>query len=52
MIRPRIGSFVYNESELATMSWDIDAFWKEGVKGLVFGCLNGEGEVDMRAVHQ
>jgi copper homeostasis protein len=49
MIRPRIGPFVYSESELCVMEQDILAFKSEGVHGVVFGCLTEEGEVDMRA---
>lgn len=49
MIRPRIGPFVYSETELCVMEQDILAFKSEGVNGVVFGCLTEEGEVDMKA---
>ena len=47
IIRPRGGDFLYNESELAEMIFDISAAKELGVDGLVFGCLNPDGSVDM-----
>lgn len=47
IIRPRGGDFLYNESELAEMLFDISAAKELGVDGLVFGCLNADGSVDM-----
>lgn len=47
IIRPRGGDFLYNESELAEMLFDISAAKELGVDGLVFGCLNPDGSVDM-----
>ena len=48
LIRPRAGDFLYSREEM-TMAMD-DAVMivnEGGVDGLVFGCLNEEGDVDM-----
>ena len=47
IIRPRGGDFLYDESEIAEMLFDISAAKELGVDGLVFGCLNPDGSVDM-----
>lgn len=49
MIRPRIGSFVYSETDLGVMEQDVGAFKKAGVMGVVFGCLTQEGDIDKAA---
>ncbi|KAK8853243.1 hypothetical protein IAR55_003945 [Kwoniella newhampshirensis] len=47
MIRPRVGSFVYTQSEIETMLAEIEAFREMGeVRGFVFGCLKEDGTVD------
>ncbi|MFZ4647563.1 MAG: copper homeostasis protein CutC [Gemmataceae bacterium] len=46
MIRPRGGDFVYDESEIAVMQYDIQLAKQMGVDGLVLGCLNPDGTVD------
>ena len=47
MIRPRTGSFVYTEDEVQTMLYDIETFKAHGAMGFVFGCLDGDGNVDV-----
>ena len=47
MIRPRTGSFVYGRAEVDTMLHEIAAFKALGVRGVVFGCLTEDGEVDV-----
>ncbi len=47
IIRPRGGDFLYDESEIAEMLFDISAAKELGADGLVFGCLNPDGSVDM-----
>lgn len=47
MIRPRPGSFVYSEAEVEVMLEDISAFKSAGASGIVFGCLLGDGSVDV-----
>ena len=47
IIRPRGGDFLYSESEIREMVYDIEAAKGLGVDGLVFGCLCPDGSVDM-----
>ena len=47
IIRPRGGDFLYSESEIREMVYDIKAAKGLGVDGLVFGCLCPDGSVDM-----
>ena len=47
IIRPRGGDFLYSESEIREMIYDIKAAKGLGVDGLVFGCLCPDGSVDM-----
>ncbi len=47
IIRPRGGDFLYSDLELQRMICDIETCKKEGVDGVVFGCLNADGEVDI-----
>lgn len=47
IIRPRGGDFLYSESEIQEMLYDIKATKELGADGLVFGCLLPDGAVDM-----
>ncbi len=49
IIRPRSGDFHYNEEELREMIYDIQLAKKLGAHGVVFGCLDPEGEYDQQA---
>jgi len=48
MIRPRIGNFIYTEDEITMMEEEIEIFSlkKEGIAGLVFGCLTLARTID------
>ena len=46
MIRPRVGDFVYNETEKEIILQDIDFCKKAGINGIVFGALTPQGKVD------
>ncbi len=48
IIRPRGGDFLYSDVEHQTMLHDIEIAEKLGVDGVVFGCLNADGEIDMQ----
>ena len=50
IIRPRGGDFLYTESELEEMLFDIAAAKELGADGLVFGCLCPDGSVDKKAM--
>ena len=50
IIRPRGGDFLYSESEIREMIYDIKIAKELGADGLVFGCLNPDGSVDMDAM--
>ena len=52
MIRPRVDDFLYSPSELAVMLADISAFKKAGADGVVFGCLNSDGSVDLESTER
>jgi copper homeostasis protein len=45
-IRPRVGNFVYDQSDVAVMLADIEAAKAAGAPGLVFGALTGQGTID------
>ena len=49
IIRPRGGDFLYPPAVLERMAVDIDLCRRLGVDGVVFGCLNRDGDVDMDA---
>lgn len=48
MIRPRGGSFVYNDFEINAMTHDIKKMKEIGVHGIVFGVLTKENEINYR----
>ena len=50
IIRPRGGDFLYSEQEIQEMIYDIRIAKELGADGLVFGCLNPDGSVDMNAM--
>jgi Uncharacterized protein involved in copper resistance len=47
IIRPRGGDFLYSQDEKEIMLADIVMARKARVDGLVFGCLNKDGEIDI-----
>lgn len=48
MIRPSAGGFVYSDYELEVMKYDILAAHTAGAKGVVFGILTPECEIDIK----
>ena len=49
LIRPRSGHFAYSKEELSTMKADIERAAQYGVKGVVFGILTLENEIDLNS---
>lgn len=47
LIRPRSGNFIYTTEELILMKEDIKIAAEAGAKGVVFGCLNSDNELDI-----
>ncbi len=52
IIRPRGGDFLYDEEEIREMEYDIMIAKELGADGLVFGCLNPEGDVDITSMQR
>lgn len=52
IIRPRGGNFIYNDSELKIMGYDIIEARNLGLDGIVIGCLNEENWLDEDAMEQ
>lgn len=52
IIRPRGGDFLYTPLELRRMAEDIKMCGSLGVDGVVFGCLDSDGNVDIEACQQ
>ena len=47
MIRPRGGNFVYSDSELEQMKFEIETIKKLGINGFVFGILNKDKTINI-----
>ncbi|PID67272.1 MAG: copper homeostasis protein CutC [Fusobacteriales bacterium] len=52
MIRPRGGNFVYSDEEIQIMKENIKLFKNLGVKGVVFGILTKNNEVDIEKMKE
>ncbi|SEK29750.1 copper homeostasis protein [Carnobacterium iners] len=52
IIRPRSGNFVYNDTELKIMGYDIIEAKNLGIDGIVVGCLTEENWIDEDAMEQ
>ena len=52
MVRPRSGGMHYSEAEFATMLRDAEHFAQAGADGIVFGCLNANGSIDVARTQQ
>jgi len=52
MIRPRSGNFIYNDSELKIMGYDIIEARNLGLDGIVLGCLTDDHLIDEDAFEQ
>ena len=52
MIRPRGGGFCYSQSEVDVMRRDVVAAVTAGAKGVVFGTITPQGEIDVAATER
>lgn len=52
IIRPRGGDFFYTPLEIETMIKDIELCQELKVDGVVFGCLNADGSINMPAMRE
>ena len=52
IIRPRGGDFLYSESELDVMREDIRVAKDLGADGVVIGCLNADGGIDIERTRE
>lgn len=50
MVRPRPGGFAYSDSDFAVMLRDAELALTHGAEGIVFGCLQPDGRVDIKRV--
>ena len=48
MVRPKEGGFVYNADDIEVMENDIISSAEVGAKGVVFGCLTKDNEIDIK----
>ena len=51
LIRPRFGDFCYTEEEFILIREAVKEFKKLGVEGVVIGCLNPDGTLNLSLIH-
>lgn len=47
LIRPRFGDFLYTEHEFSIITQEVELFAKRGADGIVAGCLQKDGKLDL-----
>lgn len=47
LLRPRFGDFLYTEHEMAIIVEEVNMFREAGADGVVIGCLDEDGNLDM-----
>jgi len=52
MIRPRPGGFFYSDFEVNTMNKEIQVMAEQGVRGVVFGCLDKNLNIDKKTTER
>ena len=52
LLRPRFGDFLYTSDELAILRDEVRMFRAAGADGVVIGCLNADGGLDLPAMEQ
>jgi copper homeostasis protein len=50
LIRPRYGDFFYTKYEYEIMKQEVQMFHEAGAEGIVIGCLNADGTLDMERI--
>lgn len=51
LLRPRFGDFLYTDQELCVIAREIDMFREAGAEGIVIGCLDPDGNLDLEAMN-
>lgn len=51
MIRPRAGDFLYTRNEFETMQRDIEIALDAGADGIMCGCLNADGSLNIKRMN-
>lgn len=52
LLRPRFGDFCYTRYEIDILNDEINTFKNLGADGIVIGCLNPDGELNIKAMHK
>ena len=52
LLRPRFGDFCYTRYELDILNDEINTFKNLGADGIVIGCLNPDGELNIKAMQK
>lgn len=47
LLRPRFGDFLYTAHEISVMAREVELFQKAGAEGIVIGCLQKDGSLDV-----
>ncbi len=52
LLRPRFGDFLYSDYEFQIIKREVELFRKAGAEGVVIGCLNADGNLDMEQMKE
>lgn len=52
LLRPRFGDFCYTDYEIDILNDEINTFKNLGADGIVIGCLNPDGELNIKAMQK
>lgn len=52
MVRPRVGDFLYNSTDMEAIFREVSFYRELGVDGIVVGILTSDGHVDTKAIAQ
>ena len=52
LLRPRFGDFYYTNYEIDVLNDEINTFKNLGADGIVIGCLNPDGDLDIKSMEK